>query len=173
MIILEDSRQQEDKHKIKAKWFADNGIEVRRTKLYCGDYTLPTNQSICIDTKRNIQELVGNVIDKDNRNIKDKDRKPRFREELLRAQESGIKLIILVENENGITQLSELQNWINERLFIRDRCGNQKYPKAMRGITLMKACYTIQNKYGCEFMFCHPKDAGKMIIYLLTGETYE
>ena len=64
MIILADTRQQDQKHKQKEKWFADHGIEVRRTKLYVGDYTLPTDQSVCIDTKRDIQELCGNICEK-------------------------------------------------------------------------------------------------------------
>lgn len=167
MIILADSRQHDKKHIEKEKWFAEHGIEVRRTKLYVGDYTLPRDQSVCVDTKKNIQELVSNVLDKDNR--KNEDDKPRFRKELLRAKEADIKLIILVENEDGITQLSELHKWVNPRLLIRDRCGNQKFPKATRGVSLMKACYTIQREYGCEFLFCKPKEAGAKIIELLGG----
>ena len=167
MIILADSRQHDKKHIEKEKWFAEHGVEVRRTKLYVGDYTLPRDQSVCVDTKKNIQELVSNVLDKDNR--KNEDDKPRFRKELLRAKEADIKLIILVENEDGITQLSELHKWVNPRLLIRDRCGNQKFPKATRGVSLMKACYTIQREYGCEFLFCKPKEAGAKIIELLGG----
>ena len=59
MIILEDTRNQVGKHDKKNEYFQQNGIEVRRTKLYCGDYTLPTDQSVCIDTKKDIQELIG------------------------------------------------------------------------------------------------------------------
>jgi len=161
MIILADTRQQDKKHKAKEKWFAENGIEVRRTKLYCGDYCLPADQSVCIDTKRNIQELVGDVCGKDHE---------RFRAELIRAQEAGIHLIILVENEDGITQLSELHKWVNPRLWIR-KGGKQAYPNATRGVTLMKCCYTMQKKYGCEFLFCEPYIAGERIIELLGGVT--
>ena len=51
MIILEDTRQQIRKHKLKHEYFEKHGIVVKRTKLWVGDYTLPTDQSICIDTK--------------------------------------------------------------------------------------------------------------------------
>jgi ribosome-associated protein len=170
MIILEDTRQAEGKHEIKHSWFEANGIEVRRTKLYVGDYTLPTNQSICVDTKKDIQELVGDIIGQHER----------FKAELIRAQEAGIKLYILVENESFtirgknvespfISRLEDLHRWVNPRLWIRKH-GKQAYPNATRGITLQKACCTMQKKYGCEFVFCTPRDAGRRIIELLGGK---
>ena len=58
MILLEDTRNQIDKHGKKHAWFEKNGIEIQRTKLVVGDYTLPTNQSICIDTKKDLQSYV-------------------------------------------------------------------------------------------------------------------
>ena len=119
MLILVDSRQQEGKHNLKEKWFAEHGIETRRTKLYVGDYTLPTDQSVCIDTKKDIQELVSDICGKQHE---------RFRNECIRAQEAGIRLIILTENRGGhikdniiqptITSLDELHRWKNPRLFI-------------------------------------------------------
>lgn len=61
MILLEDTRQQNEKHKLKHEFFRTHGIHINRTALYCGDYTLPSDQSICIDTKRNIAELIGDI----------------------------------------------------------------------------------------------------------------
>lgn len=169
MILLEDTRNVVGKHSLKHKWFEENGIELRRTKLYCGDYTLPTNQSVCIDTKQNLLELCGNVCGKEH---------ARFRRECERAQEAGIKLIILVENRGGeigktgisnptIRNLSELHSWKNPRLFIR-RNGKQLYPSATRGITLQKACMTMEKKYSCRFLFTTPEESGEMIVKLLT-----
>lgn len=170
MIILEDTRQQDTKHKQKEKWFAEHGIEVRRTKLYVGDYTLPTDQSVCIDSKRSMEEIVGNLT---------KDHK-RLANEADRAREAGIKLIYLIENDGGeigrtgifnkvITDISEVHSWINPRLFIMYR-GKQKYPKATKGITLQKMMYTFSKDHGCEFQFCASKDSGQRIIELLTKE---
>ena len=169
MIILEDTRQQNEKHYLKHKWFAENGIEIRRSKLWIGDYTLPANQSICIDTKKDIQELIGDICGKQH---------DRFRAELIRAQETGIKLYILVENKGGeigktgimnptIRRLEDLHSWKNPRLFIR-RNGKQLYPTATKGITLQKACYTMQRKYSVEFIFCTPEESGAKIVELLT-----
>lgn len=168
MILLEDTRNQLLHHNIKHKWFEENSIEVRRTKLYVGDYTLPTDQSICIDTKASIEECLSNICGKQHE---------RFRSECQRAQEAGIKLYILIENRGGeigntgivnptITKLEELHKWRNPRLFIR-RSGRQLYPTATKGVTLMKACYTMQKKYGCEFLFCTPEESGAKIIELL------
>ena len=169
MIILEDTRNQVGKHDLKAEYFEKNGIEVRRTKLYVGDYTLPTNQSICVDTKKDIQELIGDICGKQH---------DRFRAELIRAQESGIKLIILIEDDGGycdykktiynkpVTSLNDLFSWKNPRLFIW-RNGKQLYPTATKGAVLAKACITMKNKYDCDFVFCKKADAGKKIIDLL------
>jgi len=170
MILLEDTRQQNSKHDLKHKYFAEHGIEVRRTKLYVGDYTLPTNQSVCVDSKASIAEILNNVCGKEH---------DRFRRECERAQEAGIKLIILVENKEHeikpgivnktVRSLRELASWKNPRLFIF-KGGKQLYPKATKGATLMKACYTMEKKYGCEFVFCTPEESGAKIMELLTGE---
>ena len=61
MLILEDTRQQENKHKNKHEYFRSVGIYWNRTALYCGDYTLPSNQSVCVDTKKDIAELIGDI----------------------------------------------------------------------------------------------------------------
>lgn len=172
MVLLEDTRNQIEKHKRKNAWWAEHGVEVRRTKLYCGDYTLPTNQSICIDSKKDIQELIGDICGKQH---------DRFRAECERASEAGIKLIILVENAEGyadknhkiwnkcIRDVSELHSWTNPRLCLF-RNGKQLYPTATRGITLQKACMTMTQKYGVEFLFCHYNESAKKILELLGGE---
>jgi ribosome-associated protein len=173
MILLEDTRQQAQKHDIKHQWFEKNGITIRRQALYCGDYTLPTDQSVCIDTKKDIQELVGDICGKQHE---------RFRNECIRAQEAGIRLIILTENigckvghgeiyNPTITKLEELHRWKNPRLFIFDN-GRQKYPRATRGVTLQKACMTLKARYGVEFLFCTPMQSAAKIVELLTGETH-
>jgi ribosome-associated protein len=176
MIILEDTRQQDSKHNKKREWFEANGIEVKRTKLYVGDYTFPKNQSVCVDTKKDIQELIGDICGKQH---------DRFREELIRAKEADIKLYILVENERiiinerkgiyspYIDSLDSLHKFVNPRLFIW-RNGKQLYPTATKGITLKKACITMKNKYGVEFIFCKPNQAAEKVIELLaTNETLD
>lgn len=61
ILILEDTKQQENKHKIKHNYFRSVDVYWNRTSLYCGDYTLPSNQSVCVDTKKDITELIGDI----------------------------------------------------------------------------------------------------------------
>lgn len=186
MILLEDTRNVIGKHILKNKYFAENGIEVRRTKLYVGDYTLPDNQSVCIDSKKDIQELIGDICGKQHE---------RFRAECERAKEAGIKLIVLVENEDGyldkqrtiynnvVRSIKDLHSWKNPRLFIMRKSNElegyykngkprykrkQAYPNATRGTTIAKACMTMEKKYDVEFVFCTPDEAGAKIVELLT-----
>ena len=106
MILLEDTRQQAEKHKAKHEWFTENGVEIVRTKLVVGDYSLPTDQRVCIDTKANLLEVCGNVTQQHRR----------FVEELDRAKMLGIELVILCE-EGSIRTLEDVKHWKNPRLY--------------------------------------------------------
>ena len=184
MIILEDTRQQLNKHDTKHRWFEEHGITVMRCRLLVGDYTLPTNQSVCIDTKKDIQELVSDLVGGQH---------ARFREEAERARKAGIRLIILVENQGGeighsgiynptIRSVDELHKWRNPRLFILKRGAViginkdgspryskvQAYPKATKGVTLQKMCKTFTARHGAEFMFCSPQESAERIVSLLS-----
>ena len=240
MLILEDSRQQERKHEIKHSYFRSVGVHWNRTALYCGDYTLPADQSVCIDTKKDIQELIGDIqvkqmskteikqkvfeIAEDNHigfDLAEKiyhticdDDTDRFAEKeindicfqngvperiisefqnlyvkrhgffhrgLKRAQNSGIHLIILVENEDGISSINQLHDWVNPRKFRYDKVSymhsigkwkNVKIQMAepMTGERLLKACLTMQLKYGVEFRFCTPEESGEKILKILTKQ---
>lgn len=59
-MILEDTRSRK-KHEAKHEYFRKVGVHWNRTALYCGDYTLPADQSVCVDTKKDIQELIGDI----------------------------------------------------------------------------------------------------------------
>ena len=184
MTIIEDVNNKPGKHDLKNAYFRKAGIDVVRQRLPVGDYIIENDKvrdvfarkekrgipikmmdllgtyDVAVDSKNSIQELCGDVCGKSHE---------RFRDELILAQNNGIRLVILVENDDGISQLSELHKWVNPRLFIRERGGKQKYPNATRGVTLMKACYTMTKKYGCIFAFCRPDQAGKNIVTVLGG----
>lgn len=240
-MILEDTRQQEKKHETKHLYFQSVGVHYNRTALYCGDYTLPANQSICIDTKKDIAELVGDIQVKQmpKKEVKERiyellenecissivsdevfhaicdDDTDRFAEKeindicykyavtesvislfqtlyvkrhgffhrgLKRAQNSGIRLYILVENEDRVACIEDLSVWHNSRLDILINSnqmigfwGNgkprykkvRKYPHAATGEWLAKACLTMEQKYGCKFLFCKPEESGAKILELL------
>jgi len=124
---------------------------------------------VCVDSKYGIEEISQNVCGKSH---------ARFRDELILAKNNGIRLIVLVENEGKqiipgivnptITKLDDLHKWINPRLFLRKH-GKQLYPNAVRGITLQKACSTMQKRYSVVFRFCTPEESGAEIVRLLNG----
>ena len=154
MILIEDTRQVVGKHKLKNEYFEKMGIEVVRSKLLFGDYQNPQNPSIAIDTKKDIQELIGDLT-KDHE---------RFRNELLLSKKCGAKLIILIEDEK-VTCINDLYTWYNWRL--------KKSPKATKGSTLAKMLYTIENNtedYNCQFIFTKKSECGAKIIELLTRQ---
>ena len=154
MILIEDTRQVVGKHKLKNEYFEKMGIEVVRSKLLFGDYQNPQNPSIAIDTKKDIQELIGDLT-KDHE---------RFRRELQLAKKCGAKLIILIEDEK-VTCINDLYTWYNWRL--------KKSPKATKGSTLAKMLYTIEHNtedYNCQFIFTKKSECGAKIIELLTRQ---
>ena len=199
MKILYDKAQKEGKHELKHRSIIRQGYELVPMPLPVGDYVLVNDKiqdvidrkekrgipvkkmdllgtyDICIDTKFDIQELVGDVCGKSHE---------RFRDECILAQNNGIKLIILVEDNGGycdrketiynkpVACIDDLFHWKNPRLFIRYK-GKQKYPRATKGQTLAKALITMKNKYGCEFLFTRKENAGAEVIRLLTGRNYE
>ena len=151
MVIFEDTRNKPEKNAHIRTQLESLGYDVKRTKIYCGDYTFPTNQSICIDTKKNMNEIESNLIHDHER----------FKSECIRATEAGIKLIILIQDEK-ITQLSDVFGWYNPRL--------RYSKKATTGRTLGKMMYTMRDRYGVTWEFCKKSKCGETIIRLLGGD---
>lgn len=149
MYLLEDSRQKIGKHEIKNNWWRGNGHKVLRCKLPFGDYAPPP--PIAIDTKENMSEIANNIgVAKDHK---------RFREELKLAQLYGCKLVVLIENEDGIRSIEDVRRWKNPRA---------KYSSgAISGERLAKSMATMELRYGVKFMFCAPDEAGALIIKIL------
>jgi ribosome-associated protein len=192
MKIISDVAQKANKHKLKEFYWQQQGIEVEKLPLPVGDYILVDERvqdvldrkakrgmavkkmdflgsyKVCVDTKESITEICGNVCGKSH---------ARFRDECILAQNNGIQLYILVENEGKrirgdiwnktITRLEDLHSWVNPRLFVMKN-GKQVYPTATKGATLQKACETMEKKYGVKFLFCSKKDAGRIVVELLT-----
>ena len=47
--IIEDTRNKIDKNTHIREYFDKQGIQLIRTKMLVGDFTLPTKQDVCID----------------------------------------------------------------------------------------------------------------------------
>lgn len=151
--ITEDTRQQKGMHDLKHAFFQKLGVKVVRSKLPFGDYApVPP---VSIDTKRNMDEIAANICGAEHK---------RFINECKAARDAGCHLIILVENDVGISAISEVHKWVNPRIVYSDQC--------VQGPRLQKAMETISDRYGVEFMFCTPEDAGRVILETMEAYGY-
>lgn len=163
MVIQIDSREKARAIKKIVAEFDREGIKHPVSKLMVGDYMNYDNPRLIIDRKQNLTEVCSNVCQQHER----------FRREIVRAQEMGIKLIFLVEHGKGIETLDDVIWWDNPRKHKRIQnpvTGRWKTieTKAMEGETLYKILRTMERKYGVEFLFCEKADTGKEIIRLLS-----
>lgn len=157
-VIFEDTRQKPSQHELKRSHFEAEGYTIERTKLYVGDYMLPGGL-VSVDTKADVYELASNL----------KGQHERFRDECVRAQEAGYRLVILVENEDGVSDLYDLAEWIESRSHYaaRIRKSKGKVKRRYTGTALFKTCKTMTAKYGVEFEFCDPVQAGARVLEIL------
>ena len=150
MILIEDTRQQANKHKLKHSHFEQMGVQLVRCALPFGDYAVIPE--ISVDTKASMDEIASNLTADHER----------FRHECERAKEAGCILIILVETEWNINSIDDVHLWKNPRSPISS--------KAVTGATLEKMMKTMERRYGVRFRFCRPDNAAETIVKLLSGE---
>lgn len=153
ITIAEDTRQKVDKTNHIHEQLERLGMNVVRTKLYAGDYSILTNQTICVDTKYGMPEIYTDLIQQHER----------FREECARAKEAGIKLIILIQEEE-IKSIDDVFKWRNPRTAIAKAKG-VKPPVASP--TLAKIMMGMTKNYGVEFLFEKKQRMGLRILELL------
>lgn len=198
MTIIEDTRNKVGEHARKNDQLRSLGYRILRSKLPAGDYGLMTNLGVVIDTKKDLQEVYGNLIGAEH---------ARFRNECLLCQENGIKLIILCEHMYADTP-AELEKMIGiaersiqsykdrgyraapQRYYraLKDVKHNIEYPvrcledvrgwqnprlaespKAVNGERLYKIMLTMSQKYGVQWEFCDRLNTGRKIVALLCG----
>lgn len=166
MQIQVDTREHKGEWERIEQQLKEQGVQYFRSKLYCGDYQSLDNPRLVIDRKKDLQELCGNVCQQHER----------FKAELVRAQEQGIKIIILCEHGSDITCIDDVMFWDNPRRKIRKwvttPTGKKrtvpKYPKAINGEQLYKSLCTIRDRYGVQIEFCNKDETGKRIVELLS-----
>lgn len=125
------------------------GCKTIVSKLYVGDYQSLDNPRLVVDRKKDLQELCGNVCQQHER----------FRKELVRAIDAGIRIIILVEHGPDIQTLEDVYFWDNPR--------KAESPKATSGQSLYRSLVTIRDKYNVQFEFCTKQETGSRIMELL------
>lgn len=168
MIIQIDSREKARAIKKIVAEFDRNGVKHPVSKLMVGDYMNYDNPRLIIDRKQNLSEVCNNVCQDHER----------FRRELIKAQENGIHMVILVEHGKGIRSLEDVIWWENPRRWKRVKDPDtgrwtEIETKAMEGHVLYKVLRTQERKYGVKFLFCEKKDTGKEIIRILSGDGYD
>lgn len=162
MIIQVDSREKARAIQQILAEFDRQGIKHPVSKLWIGDYMNYDNPRLVVDRKQSLLEVCSNVT-------QDHDR---FRREMQRAKENGIKIIFLVEHGDGIECLEDIIWWENPRRHKRRKVDGRWQTvetKATTGEILYNILTTIQQKYGCEFRFCDKAETGKKIVEILGG----
>lgn len=149
-VFVHDTRDRVGKHDNVDDYLTAQGHKIVRSKLYVGDITLLNNQAVCIDLKRNLAEVALNVCQQHER----------FVREIKRANESGIKLIFLVEHGGQIKTLPDVCKWVNPRL--------KDSPLVVSGERLFRIMHTLQLKYDVEWHFCDKRCTGKKVLELLS-----
>lgn len=172
MAVLKiDTRQQAGKHDIKNEWWALHGVPTVRCKLDFGDYAID-GSNVSVDTKRNIDEIAQNINGKNH---------DRFKRECQRAAAAGYRLIILIENREGVHDLGALKKWTNTHCLkcgvrwkvkcnphdMSTKCARHSTRKPIQGARLAKAMQTMSDRYGVVFEFCSPNSAAFRICRLL------
>ena len=149
MIVQIDTREKEKAIEKIQKTFEEKGIKTVSSKMYVGDYQNLQNGSVVVDRKQNLSEICSNVCQQHER----------FKAELIRAQEAGIKIFILCEHGKDIKTIEDVKNWINPRL--------KKSPKALTGEKLYRIMKTQEAKYGITYLFCDKEETGEKILEIL------
>lgn len=150
MVIVCDTREQKSGH-VDA-YFDSVGVQHKRWFLPFGDYMRFDSPTIYVDRKSGLGEVAQNLLQGHTR----------FRNECLRAQDMGARLVVLVEHSAAIKSLDDVRAWVNPRL--------KTSPKAVTGARLAAIMETMADKYGVEWRFCRKQDTGRVICEILGVE---
>lgn len=152
MQIQIDSREKARAIKKILHEFEQQGIKHFVSKMYIGDYQALENPLVLIDRKQNIAEIAQNATSGH----------ARFKRELVRLDQIGGKMYILIEQDKidgkPINGLEDIILWA------------PRYGEIL-GDRIYRVLKSWQNKHNIEYVFCSKKDTGKEIIRLLSGET--
>lgn len=146
IIVEMDTRNQKDSY--VTKYFDKHGIKWIRNKLYTGDVKLLNSTKVIIDLKKNLEELCGNICSVQHQ---------RLVREIERSREIGCEDFIFLIKDSKIKKPQDIINW------------SSKHTK-VKGDTLYKALKTFKEHHNVRYVFCNSKNAGAIIIKLLTND---
>lgn len=153
ILILADTRQQKDKH--IANYFDKNDILWQRATLETGDYmaikiedgSLYKDFSTIIDTKKDVLEIAGNLCRTTEHE--------RIKLEIMKAKLKNNENFIFLIADSKIENIDDLVGWSSPHTQVK-------------GEVLAKIMKTMQERYGCKFVFCKKNQMGAKIIELLS-----
>lgn len=148
MILFEDTRNKEGKHKNIHQYCEKHGIEIVRECLDVGDYMLPDG-AISVDTKANLSELATNLLNRSD--------SARFWREVRRAKEQGLKLIVLCEHGGKVKSIRDVAAWKSPYSHVSGR-------------RILDEMVRLEQSYAVRFVFCDKRSTAKRIIELLEGK---
>ena len=159
MIVQQDTRQKKKHHVLKEQWFEKHGIKVVNSKCIVGDYIIPADGSVSVDTKKDISELYSDLVQQHSR----------FKAECELAQELGIKLYILVENTDNVTCVEDITKWKNPQylVWLKKQRQGIKCRQPVSNVQLKKMMWTMSKRYDVTFLFCRPLESAEKILRLL------
>lgn len=171
ITIVQDTREKVGKHNSIENFFEKEKIPVLRSKLPFGDYTLINDYTVVIDFKQNFLEIENNLTKQHTR----------FRNEIINANNFGIGLVILIEEEIQYNSLDDvatrykIPKWksttyemINGVKHVKHRKGQ---PMGNFNVeTIIKAMKTMQEKYAVIFAFTTKEKCGEAIIDILVNK---
>lgn len=131
-----------DKH--ISQYLKRNKIDWVTKKLDVGDYMM-FGGSVSVDRKQNIEEIAKNLT-----NPRDK---KRFMNEVRRAYQFRMHLVILIET-NKYHDIYDLRGWVS------------KYSPT-NGNALIRQMERLKFAYGVDFVFCRKQSVAKKILDIL------
>ena len=109
-----------------------------------------------VDTKRDCEELYQCLMQGHKR----------FSDSCFLAHNNVIRLIILIENTDGVISVENLDRWKNEKRWRSYFLAKKRAERAGKNPP-KQIMWTMHEKYGTEFMFCKPEESAGKIIELL------
>lgn len=151
-MIVVDTREHPQAIRKILTYFESHGVTVIRSKLYVGDYQRIDHGLLVVDRKQNLTEIASNLTQGHKR----------FRDELERAKQAKIELVVLCEHGGQIKTLEDVAEWKNPRL--------RESPNAITGERMYKVMKTMSERYGVQWRFCDKRQTGKVIMEILGGK---
>lgn len=162
-LVFCDTRQQRGKHNHVNAWMAEHGVRAVSMMLETGDYSAP-GSNVLVDTKKDVQEVAGNV-GRDH---------ARFVRECDRARDSGYRLIVLVEERPEYNDRDKLFRWVPYTCRRCRKCnplrsnGCTRYrAKPMCGPAVARIIHGIEENHAVRFEFCRKRDTARRICEIL------